>query len=221
MESSEQLMKQIDQHQQQGYVFWEKGQAESACRIWKQAWELIVKLLQTGQYHAIEDLDRAFHGRQSIASWAGDYGEALRRTGENDLFLRQVGTDFCRQYLDYSSRPNDLNNQNRRRMIAENTFKSGLPEEGDAIFDGFLQDNPRWGWGWASWADQYSFYTQVPWYDLNRAESILRSALKVYDLDNRTEVQDRLRDVLIKMGRPIEASDLETNVKKRHKGRGR
>ncbi len=203
------ILRQIDQLQQQGYIFWDKGQWPSACQFWRQAWLLIVDLLRGGIFASIEDLDHAYHGRQSISSWAVDYGEAMRKASLADSFFLAAGSEFARQYLAYTSRPDDLNNQNRRRMIAENAFKMGAAAEGDALYQEYLRINPRWGWGWISWAAQYSCYPEAPWYDLARAETLLRKALQVDQLNQRAAVQEKLRDVLIKQGRSIEASALK------------
>lgn len=222
IQPAEEIFPRIEQLQQLGYDYWDKNQPAGACRLWQQAWELIAGLMQSGRYASVEALDKTFHGRQSISSWAADYTEALRQAGLQDLSMLEESSGFCRQYLAWTSQPEALNNQNRRRLIAENTFRAGLPDQGDAIFSEYLRQNPRWGWGWASWADQYGFYSQMPWHDLNRAEQILRQALAVDNLENRGIVAERLRDILIRQGRPAAASAIESGgARRQKKERGR
>jgi hypothetical protein len=199
----------IEEWQQLGYEAWKQSKRSRAVEFWQIAWQLVTSLMQDDRFASLADLDKAWHGRQSISSWAADFGEALYLAGLVNPADLPASVEFNRQILAWSGNANDINNRNRRRMVAESTFKTAGPIAGDAAYQEYLSQNPRWGWGWVSWADQYGFDSQAPWHDLKRAENILRQALQVQDLDNRTFVLERLRDILLQQGRPTEAAAIE------------
>ncbi len=202
---------EIETSQQQGYQGLNSGSL-AACRAWRKVWDLLSQLMQSGQYASIEELDKAFHGPQSIVNWANDFAAELRKAGSEDAGFLQQCIDFCCQYLAWSNRQTGLNSLSLYRLIAECTFALGRPAEGDASFRDSLAQNPWWGWGWISWAEQYAAYAKVGWHDLKKAETILRQALAVKELRDRPEVARRLRDILIKQGRAIEASGIEPGL---------
>ncbi len=199
----------IDGWLQVGYEAWHKKRLAHTREFWRQAWELIVDLMATGHYATLDELNKAFGGKHGITSWAADYGDVLYQYDSDHPDETPASLAFNRQVLAWSANPRDLNNQNRRRMIAICTFKHEGPAAGDAVFAAYLAENPSWGWGWASWADQYGFDSQTSWYDLARAEAILRQSLTVEALDSRATVRERLRDVLLKQGRPSAAAAIE------------
>lgn len=200
------IQRKIDERMQLGYQALASGERSGASGPWHQVWMMIAGLMRDGCYGSIEELDSDFRGRQSIANWANDYVQDMLRADKGRSANWADIVDFCRQYLDWSGKPESMNNRNRRRLIGEGLFALGRPHDGDAAFAAFLAENPRWGWGWISWAGQYSRSNQAPWHDLARAESILRQGLKVDGLDDRQLVVEQLRIALRRQGRPIEAS---------------
>lgn len=205
----EAVFAKIDDWQKMGYEAWKKQKRARACELWQLGWNLVSELIQSGQFASIEAIDKVYRGSQSIGIWAVDFGEALYLCGLSNTADLPASIAFNRQILAWSERDRDINSNNRRRMIAESTFRLAGAAAGDAIYGEFLNANPRWGWGWASWADQYGFDSRAPWHSLERAEEILRRALRVEDLDNRNIVLERLRDILLKLGRPTAAAAVE------------
>lgn len=209
-QKAEAVFEKINEWQQLGYEAWKKSRRPRAVEFWMVGWNLVAELMQSGQFSTIQELDRAYHGRQSIANWSTDFGEALYLAGLANQAALPASIAFNRQMLDWSSKNNDINSFNRRRMIADSVFKISGPEAGDAVFSQFLDENTRWGWGWASWAEQHA---------PARAEQILRQALQVSDLENRDIVQLRLREALIRQGRSIEADAIEVTADKNKKAK--
>lgn len=198
-QKTEAVFEKISEWQQLGYDAWKKSNRPRAVEFWTIGWNLVVELMQSGQFATIEDLDKAYHGRQSIANWVTDFSELLYQTGLTNPSELPASIAFNRQVLEWSSKKDNINSFNRRRMIADSIFKISGPEAGDAVFSQYLNEFPRWGWGWANWAEQH---------EPVRAEQILRQALQVADLDHRDLVQMRLRDSLIRQGRSIEADSI-------------
>lgn len=202
----EQILARISEWQQMGYEAWNRHKRQRACECWQQGWTLVTGLMQSGRFASIEELDKLYHGRQSLAIWAADYGEALYLAGLDDLQALPASVAFNEQMLAWSARKDDINSNNRRRMIGESIFRMAGPAAGDTVYRGYLAEYPRWGWGWVSWSDQYGFDTRAAWHDLARAESILREALQIEGIDNRPVILERLRDILLRQGRAAAAA---------------
>lgn len=79
-----------------------------------------------------------------------------------------------------------------RVSIAESYIKLGKPNEGDALFDSYLKDDPQWGWGWIAWSDCYWTFHGNKENNCEKAEAILKKALSVEKLRDREDVLERL-----------------------------
>lgn len=205
------ILIQIENLQKDGYEDWSHGRRVQALDAWLKAWELVAGLMETGRFSTLEALDEHYHGSQSITLWATDISEALCLAGQRRSERLPDCIRLNRQVLAWSSDQHSLNSKNRCRMIADGLFETEGPETGDAAYRDFLAQDPRWSWGWASWAEQYGFGTRRPWHDLKKAESILREALQVEGQDNRIVILERLREILEKQGKNTEASTVETS----------
>jgi tetratricopeptide (TPR) repeat protein len=197
---------QINDLMQSGYRYLEKKQFAPACVPWQKAWQLISSLLHQYPDASVEAIDGAFHGHQSISNWSSDYETGLANAALDNPSFYKICIDFCRAYVARSQDPGSVNNLNHLQAIAESHFRMGLPREGEASFLSLIRLYPRYAWGWIGWADQYSFYTKDPWYNLEKAENILRQALDIDGIGDRREILDRLRNILTRQGRTIEAS---------------
>jgi hypothetical protein len=200
------LAADMDRLMQAGYHLLEKQQVLAACQSWQKVWDLVRQILEAYPGAAVEEVNRAFHGLQSIDNWSGDFTLELLNAGNKDSGLYRVCIEFCEVYLARTSVPGKLNNLQKRRAMGESYFRLGRPEEGETCFREVTRQYPRWGWGWISWANQYSFYTREAWHNLEKAEQILRQGLASTVGDDRSEIKQRLRDVLMKQGRPAAAS---------------
>jgi hypothetical protein len=201
-----QLAEQIDHFMQAGYLLLGKNQGLAACQSWKKAWDLVRQILEAYPEASVEEINRAFHGQQSIDSWSVDFVAELLNAGMKDPGYYQFCVDFCQEYLARTEASGKLNNLHKQKAIGESFFRLGQKEEGDARFTEITQHYPHWGWGWISWANQYSFYKREAWYDLDKAEQILRQGLAATTGEDRSEISKRLREILTAQGRPAAAS---------------
>jgi hypothetical protein len=200
---------QIEQLMQSGYKAWRADQPVAACHSWQKVWPLVMTLLRQNPAASVEDIAAALHGHESLTAWARDYEAALGQAGQEDASYHELRVAFCRQYLARTIAPGSLDNLNLQRAIGESLFRLGRPEEGETAFQALTRGYPRYGWGWIGWADQYLRRTADPWHNPERAAAILRQALAESAVSSRPEIVRRLRDILIQLGRPTEATLVE------------
>lgn len=97
----------------------------------------------------------------------------------------------------------EIENQNRikrckkrliRISLAESYFKSGNMQKADALFQGWLDENPDWEWGWIAWSDCYWLWDlHGGERDFDKAETILNRALSTPGLSSKKHVTERYR----------------------------
>ena len=84
--------------------------------------------------------------------------------------------------------------ENAKRAIAETHFLLGNVKKGEELFEIYLSENPKWGWGWIGWSDQY-WLCESENANYIKGEDILLKALAVTDLEDRDCVEDRLLEL--------------------------
>jgi hypothetical protein len=92
-----------------------------------------------------------------------------------------------------------------RRALADATFGQGDRARGDALFEQWLQDDPRWGWGWIGWSDCHSLFAADADRDPRRAEALLKQGLDVSGVRDRADLLERLAELCREQGRNEEA----------------
>jgi hypothetical protein len=200
------LTNQIDYLMIAGYLQRQNNQTIAASQTWYKAWLMIAELLRTYPDASIESINDAFTGKESIINWARDFEMELTSAALQDPAFYRICIDFCHDFLARSQDPTRIIHFALKRSIAVCYFRLGQQSEGDSCFAEITQQHPYWAWGWLGWANQYSFYTKDPWYNLEKAEQILREGLKVADSDGKEEIVRKLRRILIDQGKTIEAS---------------
>ena len=80
----------------------------------------------------------------------------------------------------------------------------------------WLDKDPKWGWGWIDWSDYYlnGYFGKK---DYERAEEILKKALKIPGIRDKEIVLERLESIYSDTNRRQEASE----VKKKSDSLGR
>ncbi len=81
-----------------------------------------------------------------------------------------------------------------RVSLAESFFRRGNTRKADALFRGWLNENPDWEWGWIAWADCWCAWDQpCGGRDFDKAERILNEALEMPGLSSKKYVRQRYR----------------------------
>ncbi len=203
----------IDDKIDSGYMLSAEREEREACNLWWDAWEDIIYLMDQHSISGINAFDDRFGGTQSVYNWASDFDMELHNAGLNDESYTQKRIEFCSEYIKRSEDKKDHNIENMKRAVAESYIDIGRQEEGDTLFEGYLQEDPEWGWGWIGWSDCYWIFPVSPHINYEKAEAILKKALTVPGLRDREDVMERLLQFYDETDRKEEADEIERQLK--------
>jgi tetratricopeptide (TPR) repeat protein len=205
---------ELDDKMQAGYELLKTSGAVAACRLWLEAWNDVLRLLDKAGIESIEQFDERFHGTQSLFNWIQDLEGELWNAGLEDRQFLSARIALCEEGLRRFPSDEDLMTENRRRALAESYFELGEVEKAETLYREWLGADPCWGWGWIGWSDCYRF-TRTERADLNRCEQILREGFAIADVRDRADIADRLADVCEEQGRDKEAKEFRRQSERR------
>jgi hypothetical protein len=149
-------------------------------------------LADRGQIQTIEAFDERFRGTQTVFSWVQDLEMELHNAGRNEKRFIRERIAFCREFLHLFETEDSLMRENMRRAMGESLIELGETEEGDALFEKWLNEDPAWGWGWIGWSDSYWSFGSEGHRDQAKAERVLKSGLSIEHVRDRGDLLDRL-----------------------------
>ena len=202
----------LDDKMQAGYELRESG-AVAVCRVWLEAWNDVLRILDKTGMRSIQEFDEQFGGSQSLFNWIQDLEGELWNAGLEDRQFLTARIALCEEGLRRFRTDDDLMTENRRRALAESYYELGETDKAEALYRGWLHLDPSWGWGWIGWSDCYRF-TRTESRDWNRCEQILREGLAVADVRDRADIADRLADACEEQGRAKEAVEYRRLAKR-------
>jgi tetratricopeptide (TPR) repeat protein len=202
----------LDDKMQAGYGLRAAGDAKAVCRIWLEAWNDVLGLLDKGGMQSIHEFDERYGGTQSLFNWIQDLVDELWNAGLADPQLLRARIGVCEEGLRRFSTDDELLTENRRRALAESYYQLGETGKAEGLYRDWLKADPRWGWGWIGWSDCYRF-TRAELRDWARCEQLLREGLAVAEVRDRADLIDRLADVCQEQGRGEEAEELWRQAK--------
>jgi tetratricopeptide (TPR) repeat protein len=205
---------ELDDKMQAGYELLASRDVGAACRIWLEAWNDVLRLLDKAGIQSIEEFDERFRGTQSLFNWIQDLEGELWNAGLDDRQFLSARIALCEEGLRRFRSDEGLMVENRRRALAESYFELGETEKAEALYREWLDADPCWGWGWIGWSDCFRF-TRTERVDLNRCEQILREGFAVADVRDRADIADRLADVCEEQGRDEEAKEFRRQSERR------
>jgi len=220
----ERIVSKLNEEMQLGYSYMMKHDSVAACNEWGKVWEDILMIMNSGEYEGLEDLDDKllkfiYSGRrvmmQFILNWVSDYDMELSNAAIKDITFAQKRISFCSDYIKLISDKEGLNTYNMRRAMAESYFKLGEKDKGEELFKNYLDEKPTWGWGWIGWSDMYWMFVKSEDRDNEKAISILKQALEVEGIEDKSDVQERLRDLYNEIGMDEEAKKIVINKRRR------
>lgn len=186
----------LDDRMQEGYRILADGDSAAACECWLVAWSDFRNLFDRIGARSVEEFDRRFRGSQSIFNWYQDLEMELRNAGMNEKRI-----EYCREALDNPRLvKDDYIRASMRRAWAESLVYLGREEEGDALYETWLAENPQWGWGWIGWAGSYFLFASPERQRPEKAEEILRRALAIPDVEERNVIVKHFESVLKESG---------------------
>jgi tetratricopeptide (TPR) repeat protein len=201
----------IDTKMQLGYKKMEKSDSIGACDIWYETWENILNIIGRTDIKTISEFDRAFKGTQSVFNWCQDFEMELGNAGlENKIYYKKR-IIYCEEIINTFKGIDNLMLENMRRAISESYFNLGDRDKIDNLFEVWLKDDPKWGWGWIGWSDCYGWFKNRDKKDLEKAESILLRGYKIKGVRDKDSLIERLSDLYKEMGKKNENRDILKN----------
>jgi tetratricopeptide (TPR) repeat protein len=203
----------LDDKMQAGYDVLASGGAMAACRTWLDAWNDVLRILDKSGMRSIHEFDERFRGTQSLFNWIQDLEDELWNAGLDDRQFLTARIAVCEEGLRRFRTDDELMTENRRRALAESYYELGETASAEALYCGWLNLDPHWGWGWISWSDRYRF-TRTECKDLNRSEQLLREGLAIAEVRDRPDLVERLADLCEEQGRNEEAKEFRREAKR-------
>jgi tetratricopeptide (TPR) repeat protein len=206
----------LDELIAEGY---DRRDTPEGCEAWRKAWQMLQQLGDRLQILTLREFDERFEGTEFLQNWVQDFEMALgdlARPGQNrEWFQRRI--QFCESFL--SRFPNDDQPliQNMQRALAESIWGIGENQRADELFQRWLDENPRWSWGWIGWADCYLFPASNR-RDLDRAEQILRQGLDIEGMEDREVLYERLEEIFEQQGRKDKVAEIRSALGKLQAG---
>ncbi len=189
----------IDEFMQAGYA--EKDEAKTFT-IWRETWSKIGHVMQQAGHRSLEQFHTDFGGTQSVHHWVQDYDELMCRASWIDSSVAHFRIEL-NEALIADPKSCDLTIENARRALAESLYVLSYLEKADALYEQWLADDPAWGWGWIGWSDsRFVFRPEAISEDVPEAIAILKRALQIPNLRDRSDVLDRLIQVCDDSGQP-------------------
>jgi tetratricopeptide (TPR) repeat protein len=201
----------LDDKMQAGYELLASSGAVGACRVWLEAWEDVLRILDKSGMPSIQKFDERFRGTQSLFNWIQDLESELWNAGLEDRQFLTARIALCQEALRRFGLDDELLVENWRRALAESYYELGETEKAEALYRDWLQADPRWGWGWIGWSDCHRFTRTEQ--DLERCEQILREGLSVADVRDQPDIAERLADLCEEQGRDEEAKEFRRQTK--------
>jgi tetratricopeptide (TPR) repeat protein len=203
----------LDDKIQAGYELLASSGAVAACRVWLEAWDGVLRLLDKAGIKSIQEFDERFRGTQSLFNWIQDLEGELWNAGLEDRQFLTARIAMCEEGLRRFRTDDELLTENRRRALAESYYELGETASAEALYRGWLHLDPCWGWGWIGWSDCCRF-TRTERQDLNRCEQILREGFSIPDVRDRADIADRLADVCEEQGRDEESAEFRRQAER-------
>ena len=199
----------IDDRMQEGYEAVENRNLPEACRLWLQVWAWIEEIMDREGLPSLEDFDSRFGGSQAVCNWVHDLEMELRNAGNRDPRFHRERIRISRAVMNRLPEDDAYLRPYFRTALGESHMDLGETGEADALFEGWLREDPQWGSGWAAWSDGYHRLAAEERKDASRAEDILRRALAVPGVRDRDDLLDQLEQLLEQTGQKEKAEALE------------
>jgi tetratricopeptide (TPR) repeat protein len=202
----------LDDKIQDGYDELERRESEAGAGVWLSAWADVGRLCAISGIRSIREFDDRFPMTQSLFNWSQDLEDALWNAGLSDPEFLRARIAFCEDALARFPDEDQLIVEDRRRALAQSHFQLGDTDRAEAMFERWLEADPRWGWGWIGWADLHLFTHDQP-RDYERAEELLRRGYSTPGVHDRQDIAERLELLYKETGRRKDAQAIARQAK--------
>jgi len=213
----------LDDMMMEGYRYWENRKAEDyerkAADVWLEFWSRVKPIVVERKYGAIEEFDDVFRGSAFVSNWLDDFRDALFNSGVDDKKYIPILMNYCEDWIALLTSDDSLSLENCRRTIAECHSILGEHDAAENLYREWMVNDPQWGWGWIGWSDTYHFISK-DCINLPKAEELLRKGLAVEGVRDRSDIYDRLIDLLFEQRRDVEAEAIRKEAIKHDQEEG-
>ena len=194
------LQRQLNTYMGTGYGLIRHGQTAAGCDQWLQAWQ-VVKQLTTPDIRSTEQFDQR-HRRLSeyVSNWCQDFEMELGNAGVGELLYRERTVRYVREFLALFPDESTLVYLNMRRAEGEALWALDRRSEAEAVFQALVERLPDESWAYIGWADRYWLQGDSP-KEYDAAEAIMRRALERPNLQDRSDLLERLADLYYRSGK--------------------
>ena len=178
----------LDDWMQQGYVRCEEKDSVGACTLWLDVWKHVIRIADEHHLKKIDDIDKLFYGTQCFFNWVQDLEMELHNAGIDEKRFLEARKTFSEAFLKHFPESDENTIQNTRRALAEANFLLGNRKETERMFEQWLKDDPKWGFGWIGWADCWSMFGD----DDDKAKAILERGYSTKGVSDKDDIAERL-----------------------------
>ncbi|MFQ5857588.1 MAG: tetratricopeptide repeat protein [Anaerolineae bacterium] len=203
---------QLDDLMQEGYELLQTRQEAPACDRWLEGWELI-KQMATPEMRTVDDFDAAYPGMlQSVFNWCSDLDMELHNAGLDNPIYHEHRLRYAREFLAQFPDEDADRHVSFMRAQGEALWNLGRRTEAEKVYAELVERFPNKGWGYIGWSDNYWLWGSPDPKEYDKAEAILQRALARPNLQDRSDVLDRLADLYAKWGKPEKQAARETEL---------
>jgi tetratricopeptide (TPR) repeat protein len=203
-------LESLDERMMTGYARLEEDDVTGAVESWLEAWPVFLRIFDETRTRSLLEFDHVFGLSELVQNWVGDVEMHLWNAGlQHERFFRS-GIELVNEYLARFEAEDELTTENMRRALASFHVELGDLAKADALFEQWLTRDPKWGWGWIGWSDDYRFYAQVK--DIERAESLLLRGLAVPEVRDEIDLLERLETLYEDEGRDDDARAMRARM---------
>ena len=140
-------------------------------------------------------------------------GDELHNAGIEDKSYFKKRIEYCTDFLNYIG-DDRLTIENTHIAIANSYFELGDEVECDRLYSEWLKADPKWGQGYARWAENYEnrwhgrqnlekaaslYETALNTKEVRDRENVIEQALRFYEENGHNDKTDVLRDELSRL----------------------
>jgi len=197
------LEEQVNDLIQEGYQRLEAGHTAEACDRWLEAW-IKVKQLVRPEMMTIRAFESGYPDLAvAFFNWRSDFTSELANAALDDPSYHEQRLRFAREWQALFTGEDADSQVFMRRAEGEALWGLGRQAEAESVYADLVGRYPDNAWGYIGWSDHY-------WLDRDsakeyaRAEVVLQRALKRPNLEDRSDVLERLEELYQEWGKPRE-----------------
>jgi tetratricopeptide (TPR) repeat protein len=177
---------------QDGYIFSIQGHVVESLRVWREAFELLVKI---GEENEMRDLSKVYEflgEEENLLVWFKDFQSELTKFGDLSHENHKVAKNVCEMYFKFFSEASNSDmSKEMGKILAQSNFALGDIKAAEDFFGNCLKKDSHWIEGWIAWVDCWLKYGEGFKNDYVRALNILNSAKKHSSKAETKDVYER------------------------------